>query len=101
MMALANAVRPCANTRGQNEPTLKVVSHAASAIRRARPDPPSIHSGPARLDHEPFRDGRMSTPASSIFVAALLDPVLMTVVIGTAIVALVANALMLAAWLRR
>jgi hypothetical protein len=43
----------------------------------------------------------MSTPASSIFVAALLDPVLMTVVIGTAIVALVANALALTVWLRR
>jgi hypothetical protein len=33
--------------------------------------------------------------------AGLLDPVLMLIVTGTAIVALIANALALAAWLRR
>ena len=43
----------------------------------------------------------MSTPASSIFVAGLLDPVLMLIVTGTAIVALIANALALVGWLRR
>jgi len=43
----------------------------------------------------------MPTSAFSIFVAGLLDPVLMTVVTGTALVALVANILALTAWLRR
>jgi hypothetical protein len=43
----------------------------------------------------------MSASASSIFVAGLLDPVLMLVVAGTAIVALIVNALALVGWLRR
>ena len=43
----------------------------------------------------------MPTSAFSIFVAGLLDPVLMTVVIGTIAVGLIVDALALTAWLRR
>ena len=43
----------------------------------------------------------MPTSASSVFVAGFLDPVLMTVVIGTIAVGLIVDALALTAWLRR